>query len=54
MVVFVENKRGYVVTYQCTSSLFRYLKSIFYYMLNSFSIADTPDDLVRIVIFHHS
>lgn len=45
MVVFVENKRGYVVTYQCTSSLFRYLKSIFYYMLNSFSIADTPDDL---------
>ena len=53
VVVFVENKRGYIVTYQCTSSLFHYLKSVFYYMLNSFSITDTPGDLVHVVFFHH-
>lgn len=46
VVCFVENKRGYTLTYFCTSSLYSYLKPVFQFMVSTFRIHDTEEDLV--------
>ena len=46
IVVFVENQRGYTLTYLCTSFLYPHLHVLFLYMLNSFVVVDTLEDKV--------
>ena len=47
IVVFVENKRGYTLTYVCASFLYRQLKEVANRMLNSFVIIDSEEDTVQ-------
>ena len=46
VVCFVENKRGYTLTYFCLSSLYSRLKPIFNHILSTFCIIDTDEDRV--------
>lgn len=54
VVCFVENKRGYTLTYFCLSSLYSHLKPIFNQMLSTFYIIDTDEDRVFTPFLLHS
>lgn len=46
LTVFVENKKGYVVSYSCDSSLFQFLREVANRMLSTFSVTSSEEDLV--------
>ena len=51
LVVLVEMKKGYVLSYSCESSLFRFLKDVALHMFASFQVKNSAEDLVRRLLF---